>query len=260
MHPTYFLSQRRYLLGAMAAGLVMAGTSPAARAGWWSEGWGGNRVVGSGNVTSETRPVGSFQAIHLKGAMKVVLRQTGKEAVEVRADDNLIGLVETTVVSRGGVPTLEIGVKKGASYSTRTRMIVTVDVAELRALEISGSGDVVADGLKTNEFRLGISGAGDVQLRQLAASSFSVNVSGSGDVSATGRTGKLSVSIAGSGDVSTQGLEADDVSVSIGGSGDARVNAKKTLRVSIAGSGDVDYTGDPAVTTSIAGNGTIKKR
>lgn len=260
MHPTAFLSNRRYLLGALAAGFVMAGTAQASEDGPWTERSGGNMVIGSGKVINEARAIGGFQAVHLKGSMKLVLRQAGKEAVEVRADDNLLPLIETAITSRGGVPTLEIGARRGTSYSTRSRMVVTVDVVDLRLLEISGSGDAVGDGLKTGELQLKIVGSGDVQLRQLSAGAFGVQVSGSGDVSATGKTGKLSVSIAGSGDVSAKELEADDVSVSIAGSGDARVNARKTLTVSIAGSGDVDYTGDPAVKTSIAGHGSVKKR
>lgn len=260
MHPTYFMSHRRYLLGAMAAGLVLAGTAPAAQAASWIEGFGPGRVIGSGKLGSEARSVGSFQAIHLKGSMKLVLRQAGKEAVDVRADDNLLALIETTVVNRAGVPTLEVGTKKGSSYSTHTQMVITIDVVELKAIEISGSGDVVAQGLKTGELNVGIVGSGDVRLRELTAAALGIEVSGSGDVGVTGKTGKLSVSISGSGDVSTQGLEADDVSVSIAGSGDALVNARKTLSVSIAGSGDVAYTGDPALRTSIAGHGSVKKR
>ena len=259
MNPNAFVSQRRYLLGAFVAGLVMAQGARASEEGTWTERSGGARVVGSGKVISEARQVGSFQAIHLKGSMRLVLRQAGKEAVDVRADDNLLALIDTTVTTRDGVPTLEIGAKKGANFSTRSRMVVTVDVVDLKTLAISGSGDAVGEGLKTNELQLKIVGSGDVQLRQLSAGALAVKVSGSGDVDVTGKTGKLSVSIAGSGDVKTQGLEADDVSVSIAGSGDASVNARKTLTVSIAGSGDVEYTGDATVKTSIAGHGSVKK-
>jgi len=261
MHPLAFLSARRYLLGAFAASLVAAGTSAHAKdESSWSEWAGLGGVKGSGKVVTERRAASGFQAVHLKGAMKVVIRQSGKEAVELSGDDNLLPMIETAVVMLDGVPTLEIGTKKGASYTTRTRMVVTVDLVDLKAVSIGGSGDVVADGIRTSDLRLKIDGSGNVRMNQLDAGAMAVNVAGSGDVALAGKSGKLSISIAGSGDVVTRDLAAEDVSISIAGSGDARVNARKTLNVSIAGSGDVDYTGDAVVKTSIAGHGSVKKR
>jgi len=260
MHALAFLTSRRYLLGAVAAGLVVAGTSAHARDdGSWSERFGLGQVKGSGKIATERRAASDFRAVHLAGAMKVVIRQSGKEAVEVSADDNLLPMIETKVVTLDGVPTLEIGTKKGASYTTRNRMVVTVDVIDLKSVAISGSGDVVADGIKTGELKLKITGSGDARMNQLDAGAMAVHVAGSGDVALAGKSGRLSISIAGSGDVTTRDLAAEDVSVSIAGSGDARVNARKTLDVSIAGSGDVDYTGDAVVKTSIAGHGSVKK-
>ena len=260
MNALAFLTSRRYLLGAVAAGLVAAGTSAQAKdEGSWGEGSGLGQVKGSGKVLTENRAASGFQAVHLKGAMKVVIRQSGKEAVEVSADDNLLPMIETAVVTLDGVRTLEIGTKKGSSYTTRNRMVVTVDLVDLKAVAISGSGDVVADGIKTGELRLKITGSGDVRMNQLDAGVMAVNVAGSGDVVLAGKSGRLSISIAGSGDVVTRDLAAEDVSVSIAGSGDAKVNARKTLNVSIAGNGDVDYTGDAVVKTSIAGHGNVKK-
>jgi len=253
------LSALRWLAAALAAGLLMARPASAEERSWWQR-VTGDSVVGSGKVASETRPIGSFQAIELTGSMKLVVRQAAKESLEARADDNLLPLIDTAIVDHAGVPTLEISTRRGASFSTRSPMVVTVDVVTLTALTLSGSGDAVADDLKTGELQVRVVGSGDLQMRQLAADTLMIKVSGSGDVAATGRAGTLGVSIAGSGDVTARGLEADDVRVSIAGSGDASVNARKALAVSIAGSGDVDHVGDAAVKTSIAGSGSVKKR
>jgi hypothetical protein len=248
------MTLRRFLsilLPALTAALLVPFASPACAA---------NLVIGSGRLQSESRPATAFEAIALHGGMKLILRQAGREAIEVRADDNLLPLVETRVVDRAGVPTLEIGPVRGASWSTRSAILVTIDLVTLKALSISGSGDVATEALKTPSLRLVISGSGDVRLRQLMTDELSIKVSGSGDVLTSGRAGRLAVAIAGSGDVKTDALEADDVTVSIAGSGDASVNARKTLSVTIAGSGDVAYSGEAAVKTSIAGSGTVKRR
>jgi hypothetical protein len=227
-------------------GMLVAGPRVAAAAAhseerssfWFPIGW--NVVKGTGQVQVEARPVGVFEAVSVRGALKVVPRQSGSPSVQVRAGDSLLPLIETQVESRSGVPTLEIGVRNGTHYSARSEPVVTVDVATLKALSISGSGDVECDALKAPRLRVAVAGSGDARLRGLAIDVMSIKVSGSGDVQAAGRASKLGASIA--------------------GSGDARVNASKTLAVSIAGSGDVAYQGDVTVKTSIAGSGTVRKR
>jgi len=244
-----------------AAALALAFAAPARAAEERSMlrfGFGG--VTGSGKVQAETRAVSGFQAISLKTSAKLVLRQGGREGVELRADDNILPLIETRVIDGAGGPTLEIRSRDGASYSTKSMPVITVDLIKLSGVSVSGSGDVSADGLKSPALKIAISGAGDIRLNRLAVDDLAIKVSGSGDIRFNGHAGKLGIAIAGSGDVDTSGLEADDVSVSISGSGDASVNARKTLAVSIAGSGDVVYSGDAMPRTSIAGSGTVKKK
>ncbi|MBS0447191.1 MAG: DUF2807 domain-containing protein [Proteobacteria bacterium] len=243
----------------LAAGIAMT----ALAAGTDEHGtWTGGRdmIAGSGHVQTEARNVGSFRAIESHGSMNVVVRQGARVAVEVRADDNLLPLVETSVVDRNGVPTLQIDTRAHASYHTRNDIVVTVDAVALQAIGSNGSGDIQVDALKTPALKLDMRGSGDVRLKQLDTDDFTVRVAGSSDVQAAGRAGKVTLSIAGSGDIDTAKLEADDVQVKIAGSGDASVNAHRTLGVAIAGSGDVTYVGDATVKSSIAGSGSVSKR
>lgn len=243
----FISSTRRLLLGTALLGLLAGGAQAA------------DRIVGSGTAATQSRQVGAFQGIHLKGAIDLQVRQSTRDTLEIRADDNLLPLVESAVVERDGIPTLELSVRKGVNYSTRHKIVATVEVATLKALAVTGAGDAVADGIKTAELRTSISGAGDIKLNQLDAGALAVAVSGSGDVAATGRAGSLSIAISGSGDVVTRELQADNVTVKIAGSGDAKVHARKSLAVSIAGSGDVAYSGEATPAVSVAGSGSVKK-
>lgn len=217
-------------------------------------------VTGSGKLQTESRAVGSFQAIALHGSMNLVLRQAAREALELRADDNLLPLIETRVVNRNGVPTLDIGTKDRSSYSSRNPVTVTVDVVTLTALAVSGSGEVSGEGLKAPALKVSLSGSSDLKLGKVSFDEASVKISGSGKADLSGKAARLTLSISGSGDATTRELDVDDVIVSIAGSGSASVNARKTLGVSIAGSGSVDYGGDPSIKTSVAGSGSVKKR
>jgi len=250
----------RFALAGLAALLFLVSAHAAEReSSWWQRVAGGS-VAGSGTIKTESRNVAGFQAIVLAVPAKLVLRQGTKEGVELRADDNLLGLFETRVVDRAGVPTLEIRSRDGASYSTRNQPVVTVDLIKLGALAVAGSGDVSADALKSTALKVAISGSGDIRVGKLDVDGIEVKVTGAGDVRFGGRAGKLGIAISGSGNVDTGALETDDVEVSIAGSGDANVNARKTLAVSIAGSGDVTYSGAATPKTSIAGSGTVKKK
>ncbi|TDP62238.1 head GIN domain-containing protein [Roseateles toxinivorans] len=222
--------------------------------------WGNETVRGSGNVVTQTRAITGFDAISTRGGIDVLVRQSGKESVEVQTDDNLQSVLETQVVSGAKGRTLEISFKKGYSVSNHSKTLVTVDVIQLRALSIAGSGDVRAESINSPQLNLAIAGAGDMRLGKLSCDEIKISVAGSGDVVASGKTQKLSISIAGSGDVKTEGLAADDVSVSIAGSGDAVVAAKQNLTVKVAGSGDVKYVGNPAnIKSSIMGSGSVNK-
>jgi hypothetical protein len=217
-------------------------------------------VTGSGTAARDARAVGDFQAIELRGDFDLVVRQSGRSAVEVQADDNLLALLETEVVDGRHGRTLRIGWRRGESVRTRAATVVTVDVAQLRALAATGSGNVRIDALTTPLFSLSLTGSGDARLAQLAADELSLSVAGSGDVFASGRAKRLQASIAGSGDIAAQELAAEEVKVRIAGSGDARVHAERELTVAIAGSGDVIYSGAAAVKASVAGSGSVRQR
>lgn len=216
-------------------------------------------VTGSGTIKTEARAVSGFQAVATRGSVALVLRQGTREGLELRGDDNVLALIETRVVERGGVPTLEIGTKDGASYSTRNPVVATIDLITLRALTLAGASDVSADALKAPALQIVVSGSGKLRLRGLAVDELAVTVSGSGDAVLAGRAPTLGLKLSGSADVNARELESDTVAASVAGSGNVTVNARKTLAASVAGSGNVSYSGAANVTSSIAGSGRIKK-
>jgi hypothetical protein len=218
-------------------------------------------TTGSGNAVTETRTASDFQAVAMRGSIDVVIRQGSSEGVQVRADDNIVPLVQTVVEGHGDTRTLRIQFKAGESVRAKTPVVVTVDVVKLTTVSSSGSGDIRIEGLKTPALTMSISGSSDATLMQLDTEQLSISIAGSGDVQVRGRAAKLDIAIAGRGDVNASELAAGDVSVSIAGSGDANVTAQKTLSVSIAGSGDVENGGGAMLAKrSIAGSGSVRQR
>jgi Putative auto-transporter adhesin, head GIN domain len=221
----------------------------------WNFNWNGNVTKGSGKVATDKRALTGYDALALKGSFDVRLAQGANEGLEVLADDNLLPLIETRVDGS----TLVVTAKKGASFSTRNPIVVNVTVKNIKAIAISGSGDILGAALKTDALAISISGSGNVKMDNLTSETLSVGIAGSGDFTANGNAKQQTISISGSGDVRTDKLEGLDVIVKIAGSGDASVWAKNTLLASIAGSGDIRYKGDAKVTQKVAGSGSVSK-
>jgi hypothetical protein len=119
-------------------------------------------------------------------------------------------------------------------------MKVDVTVPALRAVTLSGSGIVTAEGID--------------------AKRLTVALPGSGILRASGTATTLVVDHSGSGDAQLEGLLASDVRAVLGGSGRIVLNATKTLDATVSGSGAIFYRGDPSqVTTSVTGSGVVMR-
>jgi len=211
----------------------------------------------SGQGTTEQRTVASFDAIEISGAFDVKVRQASQPSLEVKAQADLLPLIETTVENG---KTLRLRWKPQAKVWHTGKVSIDVGAVTLSSLASSGSSDVRVETFNTPKLAAAVSGSGDLQLKGLTTQELNLVISGSGDVAAQGQANKLSVRIAGSGDVKAPELKADNVTIRIAGSGGAVVHADKTLEVSIAGSGDVRFSGNAEVKSSVAGSGSVSRR
>lgn len=214
-------------------------------------------AIGSGQAAAERRTVPEFTAISASGSFDVRVRQDTSQTLDLRADGNLLPLIETVVE---GDKSLQIRWKRNSNVRTKSKPTVEITMSQLHGLASSGSSDIQVESFRAKHLVAAVSGSGDIRLNNLQAEQLGLSIAGSGNVSASGQVTRLQVKIAGSGDVRTEALKADDVTVSIAGSGDAAVQADKALTVSIAGSGDVVYAGAATVKSSIAGSGNVRKR
>jgi len=216
-------------------------------------------VKGSGVAASQRRDVGAFVGIGLGAPFAVILRPGPREAIEIVADDNILGLVQTRVEGIGSERSLQIDLPRNTRIEARTPVVVTIDYVRLENLAVGGSGSIAASSMKAPRLDAAIGGSGKVDLVDLDAGKLTVTIGGSGTVRADGKARALSVTVAGSGRCDAERLVASDVEVSVAGSGGARVRAETSLRASIAGSGDVQHSGAAIPQVAIVGNGRVKR-
>ena len=205
------------LLPAAVAALAVAGCS----------------VGDDGPRTTQTRDVAGFTRIDNRDSVDVRLRVGEPQRVRVRAGEKVIDDVRTEV--RDG--TLRLTFDRDGFGGDD--VIVEASVPRLTGIEVSGSGDIEADGID--------------------ADALEVRSDGSADIALEGTAARLALDLDGSGDADLGELAAREARVRVGGSGDADVRAGERLQVTVDGSGDVRYHGDPALTQHVDGSGDLSR-
>lgn len=214
-------------------------------------------VNGSGNMSTETRKLGDFHAVSLRGSMDIEYTDGPAEDVVIEAEDNVLPMI-TTEVKDGQ---LIIGQKSNTSIHLHKKITVKITAPDVEELSLAGSGTIrlMNDWEQDDYVKLSVTGSGDV-LGSVNSPKVSVAVTGSGDVKLKGEAKDLNVDIAGSGSFDGYNLHAETTNVHVGGSGDAKVHASVTLNVQVSGSGSVDYHGNPTVNSQTSGSGSVHKR
>jgi hypothetical protein len=195
----------------------------------------GDTLRETNNVMSEARDVSGFNEVELKGVGNLSLEQTGSESLTVEAEEDVLPKIRTEVENKR----LIISPERNTSINTNKPINYKLTVKDLNTLEVSGSGNVEAKDINTDELAVTIGGAGDVEIRG-SADSQEVEISGSGEYRA--------------GD-----LESKEATIDVRGSGLATVNVSDELEAEVSGSGSVEYIGDPMVQQEVSGAGEVRK-
>ena len=113
----------------------------------------------SSNVTSESRNVSGFDEVELNGAGNLSIQQTGSESLTVEAEEDVLPKLRTEVENNR----LIIGPEPNTTIHTTEPINYKLTVKDLKALKVSGSGNVDAEDISTEELAVTISGAGEVK-------------------------------------------------------------------------------------------------
>lgn len=211
-----------------------------------------NCETGKGEILEVEVKIEHFSSLEVSSRVKVFLEQSPQQKVTIKAQENLIRLLDTEL--------------NGETWDIRFNRCVTsenpieiyIKTSELNEIGINGSGSVIGKSmLSTDLLDLSINGSGDIDLL-LAVKELNSEISGSGTIRLDGNTKSHKIEIDGSGDVKAFDLRSDATEIEINGSGDAKINASYSLDVEINGSGDVYYKGNvKQISSDINGSGNL---
>ncbi len=204
-------------------------------------------------------PVPGFSKIRVEGPYSVKVR-TGR-SVSVKATGAQNRLDKLVVETRGD--TLLVTTERGwnwraMNWGRNDHVVIEVGVPMIEAAELSGSGELDIDKVRTQDFTALVTGSGNLGVARLDTARVKGTVTGSGDLSLAGKTARADLSLTGSGDLLAPALGVDLLTASLLGSGDLIVGATRTAKARLMGSGDIVIAGRPKCTTSKMGSGEIR--
>ena len=241
--------------GALAA-LTACGGATAGDKGEWkasSYGYGENQIIGSGELVTENRAIGTFDRLAIDGPVDVVIRQGATRSLVITAEDNLIDLVRAR--SEGGTLSLDTT----GSFRTRIGIRAVLTVPSLDGVKINASGDLRFEDWSADALELVIGGSGDIDLNG-RADRVRALIGGSGDIDLTAaRLSYVDADIEGSGSIAVPSLAKLDATIN--GSGTIEANRVGELDAVLNGSGEIRYrSADRILRQERNGSGRIAQR
>ena len=200
-------------------------------------------INGDGPVLEELRETGTFTAVTNTGSFDLYVNQADSFSVVIRAQENLIPIIETNVVG----DRLIVETRSNTCYRSGFPVEVHVTLPETEALVLNGSGRVFAGRISSTEVLISNSGSGYMEIDSTLSEWLVLENSGSGHIEVnTSFADVVDLIQSGSGavvDDNIIGPAQVDVRHSSSGNIAAVILDASELDVTLSGSGRVELGG-----------------
>jgi hypothetical protein len=187
---------------------------------------------------TQPRDVAAFDAVDIRGAAKIDVTAGPAHSLVIEGSQKAVD----AMVSRVEGSKLVIEDRDGWMWQGRKGSLqLRITAPELKALTVSGAGEVTLGGMNGGDLSLAVQGAGDLK--------------GSGSVA------QLTAQLSGAGSLDLSALTATNANVVVNGAGNMELNVTGSLVATVNGVGNIHYRGNPAqVQTAMNGVGSISPR
>ncbi len=191
-----------------------------------------------GPLVTESREVGNFDSVHLRGSAQLRISVGEPLELQVQGAEGALKRLDTEV--SGNTLRIRTNGKDQMFSGGQGSLVITIKVPKLEALHVGGGNDVRIAGLD----------GGDVD----------IEIEGAANLKGMGRVDDLEVRLSGAGRADLRNLVAKDATVIVKGVGSVHVHSTGSLDARMNGVGAILYSGSPAeVHTSMRGLGTISR-
>lgn len=191
-------------------------------------------VKGDGVIKTTNQAIADFSVLVANGGYTIKW-SSGKSALTITTDQNLLPLIKTTVSGN----TLQI--ESEGTLAPTKGITITLSSASLADVQLNGAVDLTASQLSGHGLKLESNGAADI------------NVAGS--------VTNLEATLSGACKLDAKALQTQSATVSLNGASYGDVTVAGTLNASISGTGVLTYSGNPkSVEKNVSGVGSIRPR
>ena len=199
----------------------------------------------------------SYDRIEVRGDMIVDIAPSNRISAIAEGSRTSLETLDMVVVGR----VLRVSQRSTGAYGPRRAadgpLRIRLTAQNLASVDLRGSGQVRAVGLRGREVIVRLEGAGTIAATVPAGLAVSTRVEGPGTISLSGRSQSLRAIVAGSGAVDASALQVRDLIVHSNGTGISRFAASGRADITAIGAAGVDVVGAPRCTVNNAGAGTV---
>jgi hypothetical protein len=199
-------------------------------------------IEGNGKVVEDTRDLEDFDKISVTRGMNVYITQGPIQKVVVKADENLLDVIETSV-SDG---TLKVSCNRGIRKAESNKVLVTIPNIDL--LKTTAGSNVFADdtlNLRTLEIK---STAGSNIKLVLIAGELNVSAMAGSNVFLNGSSESFTAKANSGSNVKAGDLRAATCDLKASSGANIWINVQKELNAGVSSGANVFYYGNPETT------------
>lgn len=166
----------------------------------------GDRIKGSGNITTETRNVSQdFTKIEVSNGIEVIIEQSNHKSITVETDDNLQEHIITKV--ENGV----LKIEADESYNTDETPVVNVKLPVINGLETNGGSEITSqDVLITENITVKASSGSEINI-EVEADAIKLESESGSHIEASGKALKLETYSASGSSIDAENLMTNEI-------------------------------------------------
>ncbi len=218
-------------------------------------------IKGRGERIEQERPISGIRKIELRDHVRVLIRKSKQERVEVTAGEELLPLIRTK--KKGKTLIIKDGNTCDWSRSYQPIPEVTVFTKEVQKLEQRGTAPIrMLDEFELQRFDYGQwDGMGDVELKLDVDTAYLKQHTGSGQLTVHGDCDWTFLFAGSSGFMYLEDFRCKIAKAVNEGTGNMHLHVTQDLAATIEGLGSIFYKGDPVLSKKVnVGEGRVEEK
>ena len=212
-------------------------------------------IKGNGNVVEETRKTGDFDEIIVSRGMNVYISQGEETKVVVKADENLLDVIETRIEGDALKITSNQSIRKAKSKK------VFITIPKITMIKSSSGSNVYSETvIESKRLEVSTSSGSNMKL-DLETRNVTALASSGSNLKLEGSTNNFSGKASSGSNIKAKELTSDNCEVKVSSGANIWITAKEKLEAHASSGGNIYYSGKPESTNieKSSGGNVIQK-